>query len=199
MQLMPSPFGHLLAGLTIGWLAEPFAGRPRRAAAATHPWDATDRLAGTGGRFRPWSRFALLCAALAALPDVDLVYSPIHRQITHGIGAVFLIMIIAAAVTGWVTRKNVWRVALVCGAAYASHIVLDLLGRDASQPYGLRALWPFDDGWYISGWDVFPGTERRRIFSQATIVTNIWSVVREVLVLAPVVAGVWWIRKRPAR
>ena len=80
------------------------------------------------------------------------MYLPIHRTVTHSVGAVALTMIIAAAVTGWVTRRvkvkvgtrlKYLGVAVICAAAYGSHLLLDWLGADRKAAYGIQALWPF--------------------------------------------------------
>src|SRR5687767_590674 len=106
---MPSPIGHALAGLAVRWAAGPSTppGTPRRIAPIT-----------------------IACLAVAVLPDLDLVHYSLHRTVTHSVGATLVIMIIVAGVTGWVTGSIGWRVALVVGAAHASHILLDWLGVD---------------------------------------------------------------------
>src|SRR5262245_26628801 len=106
---MPTPIGHMLAGVATAWSAEP----PQR----------KHRLG-----LSPLTR---ACALLAALPDADLVYPPVHRTFSHSLGAALVVAIIAAAVTRWVTRRGAaaLRMALVCGAAYGSHVLLDWLGR----------------------------------------------------------------------
>jgi membrane-bound metal-dependent hydrolase YbcI (DUF457 family) len=178
---MPTPIGHALAGLAVAWSAEPpnEAQSPGRALA------------------RP---LTLVCMALAVLPDLDLLYPPMHRAATHSIGATILVTIIAAGVTGWVTGRINWRIAFVCAAAYASHILTDWLGTDRNYaPYGIQMFWPFDKGWYISGWDVFPPVERRNPFSAATIRTDIAAAIREIVILGSVVVAIWFARKRSPR
>jgi membrane-bound metal-dependent hydrolase YbcI (DUF457 family) len=170
---MPTPIGHALAGLAVAWSAE--------------PPDATQSL----GRAlaRP---LTLVCIALAVLPDIDLLYPPMHRTATHSVGAAILVTIIAAGVTGWVTGRIAWRIALVCAAACASHMVTDWLGTDRNYaPYGVQMFWPFDKEWHISGWDVFRPVERRNPFSPATMRTNIAAAIREIVILGSVVLAVW--------
>jgi membrane-bound metal-dependent hydrolase YbcI (DUF457 family) len=196
---MPSPLGHLLCGVAIGWCGDRFS-RP-----AHGPSPAV---------VSPWSRFALTCALLAALPDLDLLYPAIaslwkgpgaaagayvHRQVTHSVGATILVMIIAATVTGWVTRRAAIRTALVCGLAYGSHIVMDWMGFDRSPPRGIRALWPFSDAWFISDWDLFAATERRDLFSGPSLLTNLRAAAQEIAVMGPFAAAAWWLCHRPRR
>ena len=165
---MPSPIGHALAGIAIA----PLAGRPE-AGLKTCPTTTTT------------TAFVLLCAALAAVPDIDLLVPGFHRSVTHSIGATILVTIIAMAVTGWVTGRIEWRVSLVCGAAYGSHLLLDWLARDPNPPYGIQALWPFSRQWFISGWNMFPPTERQNLLSARAILINVRAVLQEVVILGP--------------
>jgi inner membrane protein len=164
---MPSPIGHALAGAAVVWGADLIDGR------------------------RSSPRLVATCAVLATLPDLDLLALRFHRTATHSVAAVLLVLIIAAALTGKVTR---WRVAVMCAAAYASHLLLDWLGADFSSPAGIQLLWPFSDRFFMSGWDVFDQTERRHLFSKAAMSQNIRAIAREIALLVPVAAGLWLIR-----
>jgi inner membrane protein len=171
---MPSPIGHALAGVAVAWAIDP----------------RTDR------------RLTLAAASLAALPDIDLLLPIQHRTITHSLGAVIAVTIIAAVVTAQVTRRSVARVALICAAAYASHLLLDWLGVDDYFPYGLTLLWPFSDRFYISGWNLFPETARQHLFTGPSLVVNLKAIAQEVALLGPIVLAVWLeraakCRKRP--
>ena len=206
---MPSPIGHALAGVAVALVAERLrrpSGRP-----AQRPWPSLVPLVAIG-------------AVVAALPDADLLL-PDPPGVDAQRGATALVMIVAAAVTGWVTRHPkfqaashdsvgsrqsvasrpavrgptsrhvVWTLALVCGAAHASHILLDWLGADSYSPRGIQALWPFSDGWFISGWDVFARVERRNPLSWPAMIANLKAGVREVALMAPVAAGAWWLAR----
>ena len=135
-----------------------------------------------------------VCMALAALPDADLLYQPIHRALTHSAGSTILITILAASVTGWVTGRRSIVFGLLCGVAWGSHVVLDWLGTDPTPPRGVQALWPFSDQWFISGLDIFRGTERRRLFSLASIVFNLQAVAQEIAIVGPIVAALFALR-----
>ncbi len=140
-----------------------------------------------------------IAGALAVLPDIDLIYLPIHRTATHSVAAALLVTIVAAAVTGWVTGRMSWRIAIVCGAAYGSHILMDWMGADASVPYGLQMFWPFSHRWFISPWPIFPGTERRQMFGERAMLINLRALAVEVLLLGPWVAALWIRRTRRSR
>jgi membrane-bound metal-dependent hydrolase YbcI (DUF457 family) len=140
-------------------------------------------------------RLAPVCAGLAALLDIDLVLPAHHRTYTHSLTAVLVVTIVAAAVTGKVTR---WRTAFTCGAAYASHLLLDWLGADTHPPLGIQMLWPVGDRWFISGWNVFPETARLHLLSEAALRQNTLAIARELAILLPMLALVWLVRVKPA-
>lgn len=171
---MPSPIGHGLAGLAIGLAAEP-----------------AEVAQSSGNRL---SSFTVVGALVAALPDLDLVYPGFHRTVSHSVGATALLMIIAAVVTGWVTGRVKWRWVLLVGAAHASHILMDWMGTDHLPPAGLEALWPFSHAFYISGWDVFPPTERRLNLPGA-LITNLHALVAEVGLMVPIVVATFLVKR----
>ena len=180
---MPSPFGHALAGVAAAWTADLLPGRREgRVAASTASWFSR---AGGG--------LTAICLGLAVVPDVDLAFQA-HRSWTHSVTAVAIVTIIAAGVTAWVTRRPAWRVALTCGGAYATHLVLDWLAADTFLPYGIQVLWPFSHAWYISGLDLFPPTGRQNLLSERTIRINAIAMATEAVALLPIVVGLWLVR-----
>jgi len=184
---MPSPIGHALAGVAAAWAADLVPGDRRwRTAPRSSSWYSR---AGNG--------LTLACACLAVLPDLDLVMLPVrpqvHRTITHGIGAVVVVGLIAAAVAVN-ARRPATRVALMCAAAYATHLLLDWLGADRFPPYGVQLLWPFSHGWFISNWDLFPQTARRQIMSPAIIRLNAVAIAQETAIMLPIVVALWLVR-----
>jgi inner membrane protein len=175
---MPSPLGHALAGLATAWGADAVSGRPPSARPLVVGW---------GGSLTAW------CILLATLPDLDLLFHA-HRSFTHSVTAAVLVLIIAVAVTGRVTRGRRWRIAITCAVAYGTHLLLDWLATDTCFPYGIQALWPFSHEWFISGWNLFPQTERLRLFSRSTIETNLIAMAWEAAILVPIVAVVGLVR-----
>ena len=177
-MLMPSPLGHALAGLATAWSADAVT-RPSGLPLTT--------AASMGGPLAAW------CVLLAAIPDADLLFHT-HRSVTHSVTAVALVTIVSAAVTGWVTRRPPWRIALTCGCAYATHLLLDWLAADTYFPYGLQILWPFSRTWFISGLDLFPRTERQHLLSARTIQINLTAMAWETAILLPIVAVILLVR-----
>ena len=185
---MPSPFGHSLAGLAVAWAADLLPGeRTWRAAPAT-----------ASGYRRAGNGLTVACAVLAMAPDLDLAFTR-HRTYTHSVGAVVVVGLIAFAIADWRTRlaeapKARRRIALMCAAAYASHLLLDWLGVDLYPPLGLQVLWPFDSGWYISGLDWFRQTRREQLFTWPVVEQNLLAIAQELAILVPIAAGLWLIR-----
>ena len=179
---MPSPIGHALAGVLTAWIADVIPGqRAWRSPPPTASW--LDR-AGDG--------LTIACAALAAAPDIDLLFAG-HRTVTHSLGAVMLVGVVVGLMAARSGRPAL-RIALMCAAAYASHLLLDWMAVDQTFPLGLQALWPLSHGWYISGWNLFGQTERRRIFTRAVMKLNAVTIAQELAILAPFLAAAWLIR-----
>jgi membrane-bound metal-dependent hydrolase YbcI (DUF457 family) len=179
MWNMPSPIGHILAGVAVALAAD---------MASPSVWSRVEFRTGVA-----------VLAALAALPDLDLIYPPMHRAVTHSLGSVILITIMGTVVTGWVTGRRSTGFGLLCGIAWGSHLLLDWLGVDPNPPSGIKALWPFSDGWFISSLQIFPGTERRQLFTVAAFATNLYAIALEAAILAPVVAALWALRLARSR
>ena len=176
---MPSPFGHSLAGLAVAWAADLLPGeRARRTAPASASWY---RRAGNG--------VTAACAVLAMAPDLDLAFTR-HRTYTHSVGAVIIVGFFAALIA----TKARTRIALMCAAAYASHLLLDWVGVDLYPPFGLQVLWPFDSGWYISGLDLFRQTRREQLFTWLVIEENLLAIAQEVAILLPIAVALWLVR-----
>ena len=179
---MPTSIGHALAGAAAAWTADLVPGdRAWRTAPASASWY---RRAGNG--------LTLACAALAALPDGDLLVHS-HRTFTHSIGAMIVVGLIAGALAAIADRPIV-RVSLMCAAAVGTHVLLDYLAVDPMPPFGIQALWPFTRGWYISGWNILLETERRHFFTVASIAVNARAVMRELAILGPIALAIWLVR-----
>src|SRR4051794_18927490 len=98
---MPSPIGHALAGVAAAWTVDLIPGeRAWRTAPGRDSWY---RRAGGG--------LTVMCGALGAAPDLDLAFIQ-HRTVTHSIGALCLVTLVAASVAAN-ARRPVIRVALM--------------------------------------------------------------------------------------
>jgi len=184
---MPTPIGHALAGVAAAWAADLIPG-DRRGRTAPRP-ASWYRRAGNG--------LTVACAALAVVPDVDLVYLAInaegHLTVTHSIGVVAFAGLVAAAFAVK-ARLPVARVALMCATAYATHLLLDWLGADTLPPRGLQVLWPFSHAFYLSDVDLFPQTARQQIMTPPIIRLNLIAIAQETAILLPIVVALWLVR-----
>jgi membrane-bound metal-dependent hydrolase YbcI (DUF457 family) len=180
---MPSPVGHALAGIAVAWGADLLPGiRTWRTASATASWYAR---AGNG--------LTLSCAALAVAPDLDLLFTGFHRSVTHSFISILVVAGVCALAAAR-ARLPVARIVCMCAGAWATHMLLDWLAADPSSPRGIQAFWPFDERRFISGWDIFPETERRQIFSAPAIRENLVALVSELALMGPLVLGLWLVR-----
>ncbi len=131
--------------------------------------------------------------------DVDILFHS-HRTYTHSVGAVIVVGVVAWCLARIALRQidcgRPLFVALTIAAAYGSHILLDLLGKDTAPPFGLTALWPFSSRFYISRVDLFMEISRRYWKPDEFIVGNVKAGAWELLVLGPVAALAWYLARR---
>jgi membrane-bound metal-dependent hydrolase YbcI (DUF457 family) len=128
-------------------------------------------------------------------PDLDLLVGA-HSGPTHGLGSAliagFVVWTWLRGIAGRRPGLTAWAVVL----AYATHTLLDWLGSDTSPPIGIMALWPFDRGHYESQRHLFMAISRRYWLPEFWTY-NLRALVRELLILIPVVAFVRRYRRRP--
>ncbi len=114
---------------------------------------------------------------------------------THSLGAVALVAMLSAVVARLLGAPSL-ATGLACGAAWGSHVVFDWLGRDTNTPRGVMALWPVSTAYFYSGVDLFAEVSRRYWKPQEFIVRNAISVARGIVILGPVAAAAFWLRRR---
>jgi membrane-bound metal-dependent hydrolase YbcI (DUF457 family) len=117
---VPSPVGHFIGGVAVGWLIWP---------AGTLP--PTGRPLHYIPRQLLTNSFVFGCAAVA--PDLDILFGS-HRTVTHSIAAALFTFAVSLAIG---QRHTAFAAALA--AAVASHILLDSFTGD---PIGLMLFWP---------------------------------------------------------
>lgn len=172
-----------------------------------------------GGLFA-WKRL-LLAIFIANAPDLDflpglLIGQPnrFHHGPTHSLTMVVIVAGIAAGVAalgarwpmrGRIVARDVAGTALMVGALWFSHILLDAFTGDLLGPYGVPLLWPFSDR-YFQFYPWFPYVAR---YSGASAPVpfllsllnphNAWAATVEISTLTPVLAlSIWWRRRSRA-
>jgi len=143
-----------------------------------------------------WWRQAATFAAVGVAPDLDLLIGR-HSMETHSIGAAVAVALVAAW-WRWPVARDRWHIWLAVCLAWMSHPVADALAPDTSPPIGVMLLWPFSADFYNSGIHVFAPISRRWWLPGFTL-NNVLAVVRELLILGPVLALLAWRRRLPAR
>ncbi len=158
IQQMPSPVGHILAGLAIGSFTS---------------------------RDRSWS-LPVACAAAAVLPDIDFLLPVAHRGPTHSIAAALAAAAVTFLLVSFQGKDfSRFRVATAIGLAVLSHVLLDWLGQDSSSPRGLMAFWPLTSTYFVSDLNIFNAVDRR-YWLPGFWRRNTIAVLREIAILLPI-------------
>lgn len=157
---MATPLGHALAGYIISQCTH-VASRPNRedVERGNVPPSLLRYLADTlNAQQASIGRWAvmLLCVFMSLAPDLDLIPGMVqgqpilyHGGISHSLG----MAVVASALAAWgATLLGMpWRTAFVLSlGAYGSHLLLDMLGPDGREPYGIPLLWPLSDATFLS-------------------------------------------------
>lgn len=166
---MPSPVGHALGGIAVGWGAAPR---------------------------RDW-RAAAVLAVVAVAPDLDLLVGD-HRGFSHSVGAACIAGAIAWVITRSASAaaplrrdRRSWGAAVAL--AWASHVLLDWMSHDTRPPIGVMAFWPLTRDYYRSSLDVFPAVSRRYWLAEFWVY-NLKALLVELVILGPAAALVLWRR-----
>ncbi len=173
---VPSPLGHGLAAVAAGWA-----------------------IAGTPVAKPALLRQVTILVAVGVAPDLDLLIGR-HSMETHSTGAAAIVATIAAW-QRWpvaASRTTTW---IAVALAWMSHPILDALGSDTSAPIGVMAFWPLSRAHVQTSFEVF-GAISRRYWRDDFWSLNASAAVREVLILAPILALVFltvsWRQRRTA-
>jgi membrane-bound metal-dependent hydrolase YbcI (DUF457 family) len=178
---LPTPLGHSLAGLAVHLAGGERSGRRRWLAAAA-------------------------LVALANMPDFDLLPGYLigeprafHWGPAHSIAAALIAGICAGLVARALGARFLTFFALGA-AAYASHLVLDLLLGPGAISDGLQLFWPVSTERFTAPFAVFlmmPASPNHTgpvgtLFSMAVLPL----MARELAILAPVCLAAWLLRQR---
>jgi len=171
---MPTPLGHGLAGLTL------------HVGLANGEAELRD------------SRRVLVVAGAALAPDLDLLLRLVdgrnhHQAESHSVGCAVLAGLLAWVVTRRLRWPRAGPLGACVGLAWLSHVLLDYLGGDTNPPIGVMALWPLSTAYHKSSWMLF--LDIGRTLDWARLRSNAVAAAWEAVVLAPLLAGVSWLRR----
>jgi membrane-bound metal-dependent hydrolase YbcI (DUF457 family) len=167
---MPTPIGHALGGIAVGYAVE--AWRAGRSV-------ATDR------SHIPWTGVGcsvLSLATIGVLADIDLLFG-IHRGLTHSVTATILV----GLAYGVIQKAGRLNAGFTAFFAYGSHILFDWCGADTGPPSGVMAFWPVSEDYYQASYVIFYRV-CREYWDPACWQNNLMALGWELLVLVPVTA-----------
>jgi inner membrane protein len=166
--VVPSPVGHALGALAVGW--------------------ATSGLAGKGAIVKR----SLIIAALGLAPDLDLLIGR-HSMETHSVGAAVLAGAVAAAFR-WPIAATRLRIFVTAALVWSTHPVLDALGADTSPPLGVMMFWPFSRE-HVMFETVFHPISRRW-WLPGFVTGNLEAIARELVILGTAALVAWLLTSR---
>ena len=139
----------------------------------------------------------IVTAALA--PDLDLLLRFVdgrnhHQAQSHSLGLAVIAAAVAAILALWRRWPQPGRLGLLAGEGWASHLLLDYLGKDTHPPIGIMAFWPATAAYFKFPWPVF--SDIGRTLAWETIRHNVAAVAWETLLLSPLLVLCWRHRLR---
>lgn len=171
---MATPVAHCLAGCSIYYLAR------------VHP---SVRLQSST------QTLLIMLLAAASLPDFDFIPGLIlgaperfHREFSHSVAFTSLTTLMVLLYLKASARPAALLVSLSWFCAVLSHLLIDWLSLDTSDPIGIELFWPVSAERFSATNTAFLGVRREDILSEFSIGYNLFAVTWEVILLVPVVA-----------
>jgi membrane-bound metal-dependent hydrolase YbcI (DUF457 family) len=135
----------------------------------------------------------------AVAPDLDLLLRFVdgqnhHQGVSHSIGTTMMAALLVALVARVRGSPHALSLGVAAAAGWASHLLLDYLGRDTHPPIGVPLLWPFSGAYFKFPWPVF--LDIGRTLDWHTVRHNALAVAWETVFLLPFLLATWWWRHR---
>jgi membrane-bound metal-dependent hydrolase YbcI (DUF457 family) len=141
------------------------------------------------------------------LPDIDLLFGAVrgnpnlmHHQWTHSLFFCLVIGMGSGLIYGAVRQENGIKTGILLSLVLLSHLLLDMLTRDSSSPYGIQLLWPASSRYYIFPVtplpDVYKASSNETFFRALFSMHNLKTAVVETLVCAPILLLTVFKKKR---
>jgi inner membrane protein len=155
-------------------------------------------------------RTIFMYSTCSILPDLDfipgfLIDEPnrFHHGISHSLGFAFVFGFLISLLLLITKSQSIIRNFFIFFSLYYSHVLLDLLSDDTSPPYGVPALWPVTDNYYISPISAFLDIHRASI-SESFITSlfnlhNFLAIFVEFIIFLPLVVIVTLIKRKRKR
>jgi len=166
--------------------------------------------------------YARLALAVVLANGADLDYLPgmlvgdphrFHRMAAHSLGWAVLVGLLAA----WLVRRGWLRpwplrrgwssgaagTAMIVALLWASHVLLDSLNADFSEPIGVMMFWPLSSMWVPAipifyNIDKISGPASPLAFARSLLTAhNLRAMLLELALVGPILgAALWWRRQR---
>lgn len=202
---MATPIGHALAGLAVASLARLANSRPVEA-----PICPTSIGVQVRHILQVRGVSVMLAVVMAMAPDLDLIPGMVqgqpvryHGGISHSLGCGILLSLLAAGLWRMARLPNnlpTRMVFTISMLAFASHLLLDMMGPDGREPFGIPLLWPLSDARYLTPRPILFGVHHAStttagfgeflsgVFSWPNMIAILWECV---LTMPLIVFGEW--------
>jgi membrane-bound metal-dependent hydrolase YbcI (DUF457 family) len=158
-------------------------------------------LAAVGWRRRDKLFVIVALIVTANVADLDLLpglvtgdASRYHHGFTHSLGAAVITAVMAAAVAIWFRLQDAVRFGVLIAAAFASHVVLDMLAIGKSPYNAVPLFWPITNRLYTLPPSIFPDIQydpdAANFFGSLVSRANLYALLFESATVA-VTAAVW--------
>ena len=157
-------------------------------------------------------QFVLFCLVSGNAPDLDMLIgwaagdiNGYHHLGSHSLFAAMLYGMLVYAVISLLTRDTGIRMRYATSGflIWVSHVVLDMLSEDHSEPVGMQLLWPFSQEFFAFPFSPFPafhhdtiGGDMAGMIIGLLSMDNAVTVFHEVMILGPLLLLVLWARRR---
>jgi inner membrane protein len=139
----------------------------------------------------------LLFMVFANIPDLDFLPgffagnpNMYHHGMTHSIFFALVVSIVVGVAYSIIRKKEMMKMSIILFVTYASHLLLDFLGKDTRQPFGEQLFWPFTSEYYISPFALFSDVHKAShsdIFLKSLFNWhNLTTMAIEVAILTPI-------------
>lgn len=147
-------------------------------------------------------------ALLANLPDIDYLPGYLegfpnryHHHEIHSLGFAALMGLVGGLVYLRMAGKF-WACFLPIFFAVSSHLLLDLVTEDFSDPRGMMLLWPLNSEFYDCSWKIFKAVSKSNhsadFFISLFTLHNVRVVLIELIIMVPLALAVTFIRRHRA-
>jgi len=141
------------------------------------------------------------------LPDIDILFGWIdgnpnqyHQGATHSLIFIGMASLILGSIYALFHRGRGFQAGYLIFGILAVHLLCDMLGNDTCPPIGIPLFWPLNDMHIHSPVSLFGGVNRaadsRHFIGSLFCRHNAWVVLREIIMMGAVFAGIRMIGKR---